>query len=82
MVALISYSVAESVGSPMFICLGINFWDHLDQRNTDPSFFFYTLIYKDSQFNNTKMKNSKISVQNKGSVLEEILYVSQQGLYT
>ena len=46
MVALISYSVAESVGSPMFICLGINFWDHLDQRNTDPSLFF---LYLDLQ---------------------------------
>ena len=34
-------------------------------------FFFYTSIYKDSQFNNTKIKNSKIQVQNKTQTLRK-----------
>ena len=37
MAAVNSNSVAGSVGSPKFICLGINFSDHLDQRITDSS---------------------------------------------
>ena len=36
-----------------------------------PFFFFYTSIYKDSQFNNTKIKNSKIQVQNKTQTLRK-----------
>ena len=39
--ALISYSMAGSVGSPKFIYLGIDFSDHLDQQITD-SFFQIT----------------------------------------
>ena len=35
MAAVISYSMAESVGSPTFIPLGINFSDHFDHRITD-----------------------------------------------
>ena len=38
MAALISYSVAGSVGSPSLIYLGISFSDHLDQRITELSF--------------------------------------------
>ena len=44
-------------------------------------FFSIFHVYKDSQFNNTKVKNSKIQVQNKTSKFKEILYVTQQGLY-
>ena len=35
------------------------------------TFFFYTSIYKDSQFNNTKIKNSKTQVQNKTQTLRK-----------
>ena len=38
MAALISYSMAWSAGSPKFICLGISFSHHLDQRISDPFF--------------------------------------------
>ena len=38
MAALISYSMAWSVGSPRFICLCINFSHYLDQRINDPFF--------------------------------------------
>ena len=56
MAALISYSVAGSVGSPKFICLGINFSDHLDSTQiTDPSL----------QTNNT---SSMSSGQNEGFI--------------
>ena len=34
-------------------------------------FCFYTSIYKDSQFNNTKIKNSKIQVQSKTQTLRK-----------
>ena len=36
-------------------------------------FFFFSIlqIYKDSQFNNTKIKNSKIQVQNKTQTLRK-----------
>ena len=37
-VALISYSMAWSVGSPKFICLCINLSHHLIQRISDPFF--------------------------------------------
>ena len=37
-VALISYSMAWSVGSPKFICLCINFSHYLNQRIIDPFF--------------------------------------------
>ena len=38
MAALISYSMAASVGSPKFIYVDINLSDYLDQRITYPFF--------------------------------------------
>ena len=63
--------------------LTINFWDIFSKiglfaPSVDPSLFwqrscFFSIlqIYKDSQFNNTKIKNSKIQVQNKARTLRK-----------
>ena len=44
-----------------------------DHKDTSMKFFFFSIlhIYKESQFNNTKIKNSKIQLQNKTQTLRK-----------
>ena len=46
------------------------YFGHLTVSSHKP-FFSILQIYKDSQFNNTKIKNSKIQVQNKAQILRK-----------
>ena len=68
MAALISYSVVESVGSPRFICLDINFLNRFDQRITDLSF----------QTNNTYQISS---IENEGFISYMRFFLSLTLLY-